>query len=200
MPNELAVRGEPDENDTVDEVAETINETDLFTVGEFALFRGTDGLDFNILRITKTVKRKKLGPRTKITGNFLTEQDVRDNGDRVFEENKEWKGGLMTFVHLVRDNQENVVSVCLREEVFIMLGDAFNEMVDLSREFEQSLLGVNTDDREDRLNSSGPKDTLCDQEDDNSDQEEQHIFLRERRNRIGRANRYQDLLVHLKYC
>ena len=31
MPNELAVRGETDENDTVDEVAETFNETDLFT-------------------------------------------------------------------------------------------------------------------------------------------------------------------------
>ena len=105
----------------------------------------------------------------------------------VFEENKEWKGGSMTFVHLVRDNQENVVSVYLREEVtptnklFIMSGDTFNEMVDLSREFEQSLLEVNTDDREDRLNSSDPKDTLSDQEDDNSDQEEPHIFFRERR-------------------
>ena len=121
----------------------------------------------------------------------------------VFEENKEWKGGTMTFVHLVRDNQENVVSVYLREEVtpknkmFIMSGDTFNEMVDLSREFEQSLL---EDDREDRFNSSDLKDTLSDQEDDNSDQEEQHIFFRERRNRIGRADRYQDLLVHLKYC
>ena len=59
---------------------------------------------------------------------------------------------------------------------------------------------MNTDDREDRLNSSDPKDTLSDQEDDNGDQEEQHIFFRERRNRIGRANLYQDLLVHLKYC
>ena len=112
----------------------------------------------------------------------------------------------MTLVHLVRDNQENVVSVYLREEVtptkklFIMSGDTFNEMVDLSREFEQSLLEVNTNDREDRLKSSDPKDTLSDQEDDNSDQEEQHIFFRERQNRIGRANQYQDLLVHLKYC
>ena len=103
----------------------------------------------------------------------------------------------MTFVHLVRDNQENVVSVYLGEEVtptnklFIMSGDTFNE---------QSLLKVNTDDREDRLNSSDPKDTLSDQEDDNSNQEEQHIFFRERRKRIGRANRYQDLFVHLKYC
>ena len=153
-------------------------------MGEFALFRGTDGLDFNI---KKPVKRKKLRPRTKITGNFLTEQDGRDNGDRVFEENKEWKCGSMTFVHLARDNQENVVSLYLREEVtpknklFITSGDTFNEMVDLSREFEQSLLEVNTDDREDRFNSSDPKDTLSDQEDDNSDQEEQHIFFIERR-------------------
>ena len=98
----------------------------------------------------------------------------------------------MTFSHLVRNNQENVVSVYLREDVrptnklFIMSGDTFNEMVDLSREFEQSLLEVNTDDREDRLNSD-PKDTLSDKED-------------ERRNRVVRANRYQDLLVHLKYC
>ena len=59
---------------------------------------------------------------------------------------------------------------------------------------------MNTDDREDRLNSSDPKDTSSDQEDDNGDQEEQHIFFRERRNRIGRANRYQYLLVHLKHC
>ena len=58
IPNELAFSGETDENDTVDEVAETINETDLFTVGEFALFRGTDGLDFNILRITKPAKER----------------------------------------------------------------------------------------------------------------------------------------------
>ena len=136
----------------------------------------------------------------------MTEQDVRDNGDRVFEENKELKGGSMIFVHLARDNQENVVSVCLREEVtptnklFTMSGDTFNEMVDLSREFEQSLLEVNTDDKENRLNSSDPKDTLSDQEDDNSDQEEQHIFFRERRNRTGRANRCQDLLVHFNYC
>ena len=92
----------------------------------------------------------------------MTEQDVRDNGDSVFEENKEWKGGSMTFIHLVRDNQENVVSVYLREEatptnkLFIMSGDMFNEMVDLSREFEQSLLEANTDDREDRLNSPDP--------------------------------------------
>ena len=160
MPNKLAVRRETHENDTVDEAAETINETDLFTVGEVALLRGTDGLDFNILKITKAVKRKKLGPRNKIIGNFLTEQNVRDNGDRIFEENKEWKGGSMTFVHLVWDNQQNVVSVYLREEVtpenklFIISGDTFNEMVDLSREFEQSLLEVNTDDREDILNSS----------------------------------------------
>ena len=124
----------------------------------------------------------------------------------VFEEIKKWKGGSMTFVHLERDNQENVVSVYLREEVtptnklFIMSGDTFNEMVDLSREFEQSLLDVNTDNREDRFNSSDPKDTLSDQEDDNSDQEERHIFFRERQNRIGRANQYQDLLVRLKYC
>ena len=116
----------------------------------------------------------------------MTEQDVRDNGDRVFEENKEWKNGSMTFVHLVKDNQEIVVSVYLRKEVtptnklFIMSGYTFNEMVDLSREFEQSLLEVNTDDGEDRSNSSDPKDTLSDQEYDNSDQEEQHIFFRER--------------------
>ena len=71
-----------------------------------------------------------------------------------------------------------------------MSGDTFNEMVDLSRAFEQSVLEVNTGDREDRLNSSDPKDLLSDKEDDNSDQEEQHIFFRERRNRVGKANQY----------
>ena len=88
----------------------------------------------------------------------MTEQDVRDNGDSVFEENKEWKGGSMTFVHLVRD-QENVASVYLREEatptnkLFIM---SVTRLMRWLREFEQSLLEANTDDREDRLNSPDP--------------------------------------------
>ena len=75
----------------------------------------------------------------------------------------------MRYAH--RRNNEWIMSVYLREEVtptnklFIMSGDTFNEMVDLSGEFEQSLLEMNTDDREYRLNSSDPKDTLSDQED-----------------------------------
>ena len=108
----------------------------------------------------------------------------------------------MTFVHLVRDNQGNVVSVYLKEEVrptnklFVVSGDTFNDMVNLSREFEQSLSEANTDDREDRSNSSDPNDTLSNQEDDNSDQEEQHVIFRERQNRLAEPI---DIKI-LKYC
>ena len=40
----------------------TVNETDLFRVLGFVLFLRTNGLYFNILKVTKPLKREKLGP------------------------------------------------------------------------------------------------------------------------------------------
>ena len=49
------------------------------------------------------------------------------------------------------------------------------------------------------INTPGPEDFLSDQEDDNNDQEEKPVIFRERRNRLGTASPYQDLVIHLKH-
>ena len=41
--------------------------TDLvFEIGEVLVFRGTDGLPFNLLKITENVSRGSIGPRSKL--------------------------------------------------------------------------------------------------------------------------------------
>ena len=48
--------------------------TDLvFEIGEVLVFRGTDGLPFNLLKITENVSRGSIGPRSKLGGDFLAE-------------------------------------------------------------------------------------------------------------------------------
>ena len=48
--------------------------TDLvFEIGEVLVFRGTDGLPFNLLKITENVSRASIGPQSKLQGDFLAE-------------------------------------------------------------------------------------------------------------------------------
>ena len=47
----------------------------IFSEGEIVVFRGTDGLKFNLMLVTKHLNRDKSNLRTKICGNFLTEQE-----------------------------------------------------------------------------------------------------------------------------
>ena len=45
----------------------------VFEIGEVLVFRGNDGLPFNLLKITKNVSRASIGPRSKLRGDFLVE-------------------------------------------------------------------------------------------------------------------------------
>ena len=58
-------------------------EDNFFEVGEVAEFRGTDGLNFSLLKTTKTVK-VDVNPRTRIKGNFLIENSISDDGSVTF--------------------------------------------------------------------------------------------------------------------
>ena len=68
----------PDANDRLD-----AQEDNLLEVAEVAVFCGTDGLNFNLLKITKTVK-VDVNPRTRIKGNFLIENSILDYGSVTF--------------------------------------------------------------------------------------------------------------------
>ena len=61
----------------------------LFKKEEIAVFRETDGLPFNLLKITKDY-RYNVTPKTKIVGNFLVESETLENGSVVFKETDQW--------------------------------------------------------------------------------------------------------------
>ena len=116
----------------------------LFEIGEVAVFRGTDGLDFNLLKITKNVKFC-ITPRTKIKGNFLLESNTLEDGSAIFAENPLWRGATMTFAHILRDKDESIVTVNLAElnrlggTFYKMNKETFLELVCVSQDFENSL-------------------------------------------------------------
>ena len=56
-----------------------------FKQGEIAVFRGTDGLPFNLLKVTRDYGYNII-PRTKIRGNFLVESDNLEDGAIGFRE------------------------------------------------------------------------------------------------------------------
>ena len=47
----------------------------IFSAGEIVVLRETVGLKFNLMLVTKNLNRDKTNRRTKICGNFLTEQE-----------------------------------------------------------------------------------------------------------------------------
>ena len=55
-----------------DDVSSYVN-SNVFEVGEVVAFRGTDGLPFNLLRVTHNVSLRSLGPRSRVRGDVLVE-------------------------------------------------------------------------------------------------------------------------------
>ena len=173
----------------------------LFEIGEVSVFKGTDGLHFNLLKITKNVKFG-VTPRTKIKENFLLESNTLEDGSVIFAEDPLWRGATMTFAHILRD--ESIVTVNLAE--LNMLGgtfykmdkETFLELVCVSQDFENSLEKENTvvDELVEGVSSGYESD------DGNEEQVEladNPLDYRERRARKGRGNGYNDTLFNLKY-
>ena len=114
----------------------------LFETGEVVVFRGKDGLDFNLLKITKNVKFG-VTPQTKIKRNFLLKSNTLEDGSVLFVEDPLWKGVTMAFVHILRDTDESIVTVNLIElnmlhGTFYKM-ETFHESVSVSQDFENSL-------------------------------------------------------------
>ena len=61
---------------------------DLFKQCEIAVFRGTDGLPFNLLKVTRDYGYN-ITPQTKIQGNFLAESDNLEYGAIGFRKDQQ---------------------------------------------------------------------------------------------------------------
>ena len=53
--------------------------------------------------------------RTRIQGDFLIEHDSLDNGSIEFREDTQWKAGSLNFTIILRDTDDQIVSVSLEE-------------------------------------------------------------------------------------
>ena len=178
----------------------------LFKQGEIAVFRGTDGLPFNLLKVTRDYGYN-ITPRTKLQGNFLEESDNLEDSAIGFREERQWKRGTLNFAHILRDQDENIVTVNLQERItltettYVMDKETFKELQNVSEDFEE-LLTKETGNS----NSGSPgirNDYNSDADDSNSSEDtsdiDQIIPYQDRTSRRGRRNRYENILLRLKY-
>ena len=116
----------------------------LFETGEVTVFRGTDGLSFNLFRESKNYKYN-ITPHTRIQGDFLTEHDSLDNGSIEFRKGTQWKAASINFAHILRGADDQIVTVSLEERtyltrtVYLMDGETYKELQSCSDEFEDSI-------------------------------------------------------------
>ena len=98
-----------------------------------------------LLKITKDC-RYNVTPQTKLVGNFLVESEILENGTVVFKETDQWRGASITFsAHILRDNDENIVTVNLTERetstgrIYLTDTETYEELKTVSEDFEESL-------------------------------------------------------------
>ena len=119
----------------------------VFEVGEVLVFRGIYGLPFNFLKVTENVSTASIGPRSKLRGDFLAETS-RDEENIFYatDPNWPWTGAsFMAYAHILRDSDDNAMTVCLDEAVTItetvykMSAETYHEIQEIAEEFGDSL-------------------------------------------------------------
>ena len=60
-------------------------------------FRGTDGLPFNLLRVTHDVSLHSLGPRSSVRGDFVAET-AQDDDNICYSLDPKWKNASNAHV------------------------------------------------------------------------------------------------------
>ena len=133
---------EPSNDDTQ---SDTDDDDTILKKGEFVVFRGTDGLPFNILQLTKDYQQDSITPMTRIKGNFLTSEDHENQEIVLFMSDPQWRNGYMLFAHALRDMDDKIVVLQMAtvvrdcEVIFSITKDTFDELIQLSEMFEQSI-------------------------------------------------------------
>lgn len=172
------------------------NEEFALELGEFIIFRGSDGCPFNILQLTKSYRRDELNPRKKIKGNFLTQDEVEENNSNVlYKVDPQWKGGSMSFSHVLRDEEDQIIAVelslCLPSSNespdtvrYRMEGEIYTAIQSLAEKFESSL------QQDIDLPDGDVREDISDVNVTESFETEPQLTYTNRRERRGRGNRY----------
>ena len=71
-------------------------------------------LSFNLLKVSSDASANRLGPRTKVKDKFLA-QKLRNNHDDIYLEHPNWKNSSMNCANVLRDADDNVVTVFLKQ-------------------------------------------------------------------------------------
>ena len=88
------------------------NEEFALELGEFIIFRGSDRCPCNILQLVKSYRADELNPRKKIKSNFLTKDEGEERNPNVLHKvDTQWKGDSMSFSHVLRDEEDQIISV-----------------------------------------------------------------------------------------
>ena len=98
-----------------DDVSSYVN-SNVFEVGEVVAFRGTDGLPFNLLRVTHNVSLRSLGPRSIVRGDFLVK---RDDDNNCYSLDPNWKNASMVYAKCCGMETTGLVTLPLEEAVTV---------------------------------------------------------------------------------
>ena len=170
----------------------------VFEIGEVLVFRGTDGLPFNLLKVIENVSKASIGPRSKLRGDFLA--DTSRNEENIsYAIDPNWTGTSMAYAHILRDSDDNAMTVCLDEAVTItetvskMSVETYHEIQEIAEEFEDSLArALEPLHADDNYEDDGEEATS-----EPVEAEETLAYL-DRRQRRGRACRYNDIMACLR--
>ena len=170
----------------------------VFEIGEVLVFRGTDGLPFNLLKVTKNVSTASIGPRSTLRGEFPAET-LRDEKNIFYAIDPNWTGASMAYAHILRDSDDNAMTVCLdeavtiKETVYKMSVETYHEIQEIAEEFKGSLtralVPLHADDNYEDDGEEATSEPV--------EAEETLVYL-DRRQRRGRACRYNDIVASLR--
>ena len=177
----------------------SLNASDLvFEIGEVLVFRGTDGLSFNLLKVTENVSTASIGPRSKLRGDFLAETS-RDEENIFHAIDPNWTGASMAYANILRDSDDNVMTVCLdeavtnTEAVYKMSVETYHQIQEIAEEFEDSLtralVPLHADDNYEDDGEEATSELV---------EAEETLDYLDRSQRRGRACRYNDIMACLR--
>ena len=176
----------------------------VMSVGEFIVFRETNGYPFNLLQLTENYSVDNLSPRKKLKGNFLPMRKLTNSLHFVcLRPMRGGKGGSVSFTHVMRDEDDKVVtaerSLCiiLQDATFCQMDlEVFRELELLSATFEES--SRNMQDRNDDrpAQETDVQEYSCDEGGREKEKEPQPAYT-SRRDRRGRGNRYASVMNFL---
>ena len=191
-----------------DDVSSYVN-SNAFEVGEVVAFRGTDGLPFNLLRVTHNVSLRSLGPRSRVRGDFPVET-ARDDVNICYSLDLNWKNASMRYAHVLRDGNDGVVTLFLEEAVtvtetkFLMTTETYGEILEIAEQFEDSIKRALQSDElhedvcEERSTAGTETCTEVAEPSESDHEAQETVVCQDRRQRRGRGNRYQDIIACLR--